>query len=130
MSIKIRAYRLQFTSLFSSVNSNLNNKNIISSGLSLTWGTIALGGYTIIGNLVVVNVRVITNQILNAASTYDIMGFPLAGESTANYISASCSLTSLTRIIYMNPLGTLQFIPDQEIASGAVFLFSCCYIRR
>ncbi len=111
-------------------NSNLNNQTVTSSGLSLNWGTIGLGGYTTIGNLVVVNIRVATNQILNAGSTYEITGFPLPINTVANGITASCSFTSLTRIIFMSSLGKLTFIPDQQLASGTVPIFSCCYIKQ
>lgn len=98
--------------------------------MSLAWGDISLGGYALIGNSVVVNIRVTPNQTLNAAATYEISGFPIPANSTANSIAAMCSLASLARTVYMSTLGKLTFIPDQQIASNNVFLLSCCYIKQ
>ena len=133
MSIKIRANKLRFTSLFCSVNSYLTNQTIISSGLSLPWGTINRGGYTMIGNLVVINIRVTSNQILTAGTTYTITGFPLPLLTDFSNMAASCSVPYVTKYVLVNTVGesgVLQFVPNEQIATNFTFLFSACYIKQ
>lgn len=118
------------TAVVKALNSNLNNQTIISSGLSLSWGAITVGGYTIIGNLVVLNIRVETNTALVAGTTYQVAGFPTPYLNSANNIPATCSLVSNTRIAYVGTDSRLTFIPDTAITSGSAILFSAFYIKQ
>lgn len=112
------------------LNTNLSNQTITSSGLSLSWGSITVGGYTVIGNLVVLNIRVETNMALVAGTTYQVSGLPTPYLNSANNIPAICSLVSSTRITYIGTDSRLTFIPDVAITSGSAILFSAFYIKQ
>jgi hypothetical protein len=112
------------------VSNGLNNKTVISSGLSLTWGTVALGGYTLIGNLIVINVRITTNTTLNANQSYNIDGFPVPATSGGNNVPATSNIISQTRDAYVNSSGSFVFTPNAQISSSAGIMLHACYIRQ
>ena len=111
------------------VNSNLNNQTITSSGLSLTWGSIITGGYTVVGNVVIVNIRVVPNTSLSAGTIYTISGFPLPHALTLNAISVSSARIDLTQVIYLDVSGNIAFTPGATVTSGTALLFSAFYIK-
>jgi len=98
--------------------------------LSLTWGSIAAGGYTVIGNLVVINVRVTTNTALSANSSYSIDGFPAPVTSGANNVPASSNVVSSTRDAYVSTVGSLTFTPSVAINSSAGIMFHAIYVKQ
>lgn len=113
------------------LNSDLNNQDIVSTGLSLTWGTITYGGYSVIGNLVIINIRIEVRTTLNATGAdYAIFGFPLMKAAALNTISVSCSRNDLTRSCYMNTHGVLNFVPSTTVSIGTAILFSAFYIKQ
>lgn len=112
------------------VSNNLNNKTITSSGITLTWGTVAIGGYTLIGNLVVLDIRITTSATLNANQSYSIDGFPLPVTSGGNYVPATSNIISQTRDAYVNSSGSVVFTPSAQISSGAGIMLHACYIKQ
>lgn len=111
-------------------NSNLNNQTITSSGLNLTWGSVNSGGYTVIGNIVIINIRIAINTSLSAGTEYLISGFPSPKGLSANSIAVSCSHHSLTAICYLGVQGLLSFNPSSAISSGTSLFFSAFYIKQ
>jgi hypothetical protein len=112
------------------INSNLNNQTITSSGLNLTWGSVNSGGYTVIGNIVIINIRIAINTSLSAGTEYLISGFPSPKGLSANSIAVSCSHHSLTAICYLGVQGLLSFNPSSAISSGTSLFFSAFYIKQ
>jgi hypothetical protein len=112
------------------LNSNLNNQTITSSGLNLTWGSVNSGGYTVIGNIVIINIRIAINTSLSAGTEYLISGFPSPKGLSANSIAVSCSHHSLTAICYLGAQGLLSFNPSSAISSGTSLFFSAFYIKQ
>ena len=112
------------------LNSNLNNQNVVSTGLTLSWGSVASGGYTVIGNLVIINIRITTNTALNASIDYSIYGFPYLKVSTSNTVAVSSARYDLTSNCYFNTQGILVFNPSVTVTSGTALLFSAFYIKQ
>lgn len=95
----------------------------------MTWGSIATGGYTVVGNVVIVNIRVVPNTSLSAGTIYTISGFPLPHGLSSNAISVSSARVDLTSIVYIDVSGTLAFTPGATVTSGTALLFSAFYIK-
>lgn len=117
------------SSLFGLVNSNLNNKTPVSSGLTVNWGSITGGGYTVVGNVIIINVRITTSTTLNANTTYSASGFPAPVSDGMNGIVSTTNIMSSTKDSYVDASGALAFIPNAQIASGSVIKLHACYIR-
>lgn len=104
--------------------------DIISSGLSCTWGTIQ-GGYIINGNpngtsMVTICTRILVNTVLSKYGDYSITGYPQSpcpntgvGVNYPNRIE-SC-IFSTNRIIVR---------PIMELASGTILEFNCTYLAK
>lgn len=70
---------------------SLSSSEIISNGLHCDKGTIEDGGYTVIGKLVVVNVRINITQTINPKTEINITGFPRAKIISSNTVPVSCN---------------------------------------
>lgn len=111
------------------VNSNLNNKTVTSSGLTVTWGSITGGGYVVLGNTIILNVRITANTTLNANSPYSVSGFPTPVSDGMNGIVATTNVMSSTKEAYVDSVGVLVFTPNASLTSGSVIKLHACYIR-
>lgn len=106
--------------------------DLITSGLSCTWGTIQ-GGYYKVGNIigvsqVIVQLRVTITSPLSGGQYYVITGFP----PIANNIDMSCNANnvSMTASCYINYAGTISYTPSVNISAGNSFALGTTYITN
>ncbi|MEY8357318.1 hypothetical protein AALB39_28800 [Lachnospiraceae bacterium 54-53] len=110
------------------LNANLNDNAIISNGLSLTWGTIAAGGYTQIGKMVIINIRVTPNSVLNINSQYLIHGFPAVKSPDVRVVPIQHNSPERMSSGMMEPSGDMLFVPKSDLPANVALLFGACYI--
>ncbi len=101
--------------------------DLISSGLSCTWGTLQ-GGYIRHGNsngraMITIQLRVQTTTTLSAGVDYVVTGFPTTFVDTAMSCNAQFDISNS----YINTLGTLIIRLANPRSSGAIFVFNCTY---
>lgn len=107
--------------------------NIISSGLSCTWGTIS-GGYRRIGNIsgyaqVVINIRVTLTQSVTAGTSYTITGFPLVADGNV-YVACTVDDYYKTKTCYVSNSSSnsfIYFVPLINVSSGLTLNISATY---
>lgn len=106
------------------VNQNLTNNTISTSGLSPSSGiTIQSGGYTEIGNLVVVNIRFKFSANFSA-NTAVISGFKPPVTQVSTYINA---ITNVNTSMALTTQGEL--VTSSAVSSGATYIVSFVYIK-
>jgi hypothetical protein len=101
--------------------------DLISAGLSCTWGTLQ-GGYTRNGNeygraMVTIQLRVLVTTTLSAGIDYVIHGFPTTYVDTG----ASCNIQNSADNLYLNTQGVLVIRLASQRTAGNVFVFNCTY---
>lgn len=105
--------------------------NLITAGLSCTWGTIQ-GGYYRHGNLngiamVTVQLYIQITSNLSFGTIYTVTGFPPAPHGAA----PTCSNFEVTNSTLLDEAGNLRFSPRININAGSVLLtFSCTYLTN
>lgn len=107
--------------------------DLISDGLSCTWGTIR-GGYIRHGNstgtaMITIQVNVYTSTVLSEGSNYEIAGFPLP---TNPYdIAVATNRPSLfDHTHFRASLGRLSVSPTTNLNAGQSIIFNCTYITN
>ncbi len=100
---------------------------MVSTGKTLAWGSYSAGGYTIVGSIVIVNIRVQLNAVLTANTEYYISGFPLP---VATVVPATCSFVSTTKYTYMTSDGRLAFTSPADVPSTNALTFHACYTKQ
>lgn len=107
--------------------SELYANNINKQGLTCNVGLIENGGYTLKGNLVIVNTRIKLQQTIYNGTQITVSGFPhprLNGGSNTVPLYANIP----TGTIYMNHDGIAVIYSTEEYKTDTVIMFSCCYI--
>lgn len=102
--------------------------DLISSGLSCTWGTIS-GGYIRHGNnagvaMITITLGIVTTTALTSGQEYVINGFPTAVVGPCvtagpQNIVSNCYLYGAT--------GQLRFKPSQNLTTNYILTFNCTY---
>lgn len=116
------------TAVVKALNSNLNNNAVVSTGLSLNWGTVEAGGYTRIGKMVIVNIRIRITTSLSTSNAYTISGFPGANYGSSNTVPIQCNAPTRVRDAYMQVDGVIAFRPETTFNSNEVILLHGCYM--
>lgn len=101
--------------------------DIITSGLSCTWGTIS-GGYIRHGNLngqamITIQLFILTSVAVTAYTAYYVTGFPRV--DTTN-VAVTFAPQNAVSNCYLDGT-TLYFMPNANIGSGAGFLLNATY---
>lgn len=110
------------------LNSDLANNTISTSGLICPWGTIEDGGYTQIGKMVVVNIRMKVISALTIGTKYHISGLPqIKNNHGGNVGSFSSNWSEKLTNMYIG-FDELNFIPSENISANEVMLFSATYV--
>jgi hypothetical protein len=105
--------------------------NIISSGLSCTWG-ILRGGYIRQGNLngvamVTIQTNITLGSNLSTNSQYTINGFPIPSiTDTAVMINVPANV----RYCYISQTGSIVLELTKAFAVGDIFVFNCTYLTN
>ena len=106
--------------------------DIISSGLSCTWGTIT-GGYVRHGNaaggaaMITVTLSVTTTTTLSSGTIYSIAGFPQYVGSN-NFAVAINKPSQMTDSFFGST--TINIRPNVSLVSGTILLFNCTYLTN
>lgn len=109
--------------------------DLITSGLSCTWGSV-LGGYIRHGNssgiaMVAVNVRINTTAALTANQPYYILGFPIPSAVYTTVVAVSTDCPSRTWVCSMQSDGRIAFYPAINFAANSLSLvLNCTYITN
>ena len=108
--------------------------DLVTSGLSCTWGT-TYGSYHRHGNQigiaqVIVQIRVTTTTPLTAGNVYYITGFPAPALQAFTTIAIATSLPQETRNIVLDQSGRIVFAPQNNEPAGFTIVFSCTYITN
>lgn len=112
------------------LNSKSNNKEIVSAGLVPEKCTIIEGGYTEIGSIVVVNIRLEIPNKVNPNDTFTITGFPIPKkESGKNQNNIPCSINIPRFNAYMTSSGVLTFLSLQELSAPLNVLVGAVYVK-
>lgn len=105
--------------------------DVISSGLSCTWGTI-IGGYNRHGNnnaaMVTIQVRITLTQKLIAGTEYTITGFPKPSATAYNLVPVATNLQSTVRNGYLKTNGDIVVTLTQDMQSADALMFNCTYL--
>ena len=102
--------------------------NLITTGLSCTWGTI-IGGYVRHGNIagtamVTIQISVSLTSVLNIGETYTINGFP----KTLIDTSVSCHAYDILDRCHISTNGTIYARVKGMTAIGNILVFNCTYL--
>ncbi|MBS5955400.1 MAG: DUF1565 domain-containing protein [Clostridiales bacterium] len=114
-------------------NNGTQISEVISSGLSCTWGTIR-GGYIRHGNstgtaMITIQVNVYTSTVLSVGSNYEIAGFPLP--SSPYDIAVATNRPSLfDHTHFRASLGRLSVSPTTNFNAGQSIIFNCTYLTN
>lgn len=108
--------------------------NLITSGLSCTWGTIT-GGCVRQGNLtgvamVTLEIRVSLTTNLTTNTAYSISGFPMVSGTSTDIIAVSTSHPSRTNYCYIGSTGILRFSPAVNMNVGDAIIFNTTYMTN
>lgn len=110
----------------------LTSSQIISNGLHCDKGTIEEGGYTILGKLVIVNVRVKITQKVEAKTEISISGFPRTKIISANTVSALCGqgVYRVYRCYCTSSSESMRIVCafDEATEPDTVLMVGCTYI--
>lgn len=122
--------RLRYSGAMFVEDSGTQISNIISSGLSCTWGTIS-GGYVRYGNLlgtamVTINIEVTQTVDLTPGQAYSIHGFPV---SAIPAISVDSHLKNVVHYCQLND-GRIVFEVSQLRTAGNHIIFSATYLTN
>ncbi len=106
--------------------------DLITSGLSCTWGTLT-GGYRRVGNLngvsqIIVSVTVVLTANLTADTYYTVSGLP--AQSDAVNIACSVDDHYRTKSCYITASGILTFRTAIALTPGLTMNFSAIYITN
>jgi len=109
---------------------------LITSGLSCTWGTIT-GGYIRHGNLkgfatIIVQIRIETTANLNANVEYTVNGLPQAiGSTLPSNIPLTTHIPKATTYCYLrNDTGAIVFKLSEVVSAGQPVIFGGTYITN
>ena len=107
--------------------------NLITSGLSCTWGSL-YGGYYRNGNSsgvaqVIINLRVTTTTQLTVGQQYSIGGFPIYGGGVSS-VAVTVHNSDITSYCYINESGNIIFAPKINLVTGYLIIFTCTYITN
>lgn len=106
----------------------LNANNIISEGLSANYASIIYGGYCKVGKIVVVNIRIQTNQSVNGQEII-IHGLPKAKDDNYNTIALRTNRPMGNTYCQNNQSELeLRIIPEGVVEAGTTYLIGCTYI--
>lgn len=111
--------------------------DIISSGLSCTWGTIQ-GGYIRNGNpngtaMITIQLCAITTVALSVGeNNYSIKGFPkpVSTGSGYDFSVATNRPTMLEHVWFSTNAGDVRIVPARAIPVGTVLLFNATYLTN
>ena len=120
------------------ISSPIFNRNgtqisdLITSGLSCTWG-IVRGGYYKHGNLngsasVTVQLNIVNTSPLSAGRTYTIDGLPIA--ALGYDFGVGFNRPRLVEHVWYANDGRIAFVPIENIPINVIFLFNCTYITN
>ena len=112
--------------------SELNSGTVINEGLTSDDVTIISGGYSIIGKIAIVNVRVQCVKTINSGYTIKISGFPRAKIPEINTIAVHTQIESLSGYCeFENPNIAIKLIAKETInISDPVIIISCVYVTN
>ncbi|MDK2966913.1 hypothetical protein [Lacrimispora sp.] len=104
--------------------------NLITSGLSCTWGTIS-GGYIRYGNMtgtamVTIQISVSLTSVLNIGEHYTINGFPRTLIDT----SVSCHAYDILDRCHISTNGSMYARVKGMTAIGNILVFNCTYLTN
>ena len=108
------------------LNQNMNTTAITATGITCNKGTITVGGYSKIGSLVVMSLRISLSETVNSGDSIIINGFPKSANSGANYIPIDVNVPVANG--YMSPDGSITIVADGQAANGTVLIVGGCYI--
>lgn len=108
------------------LNQNMNTTVITATGITCNKGTITAGGYTKIGSLVVIAVRISLSETVNRGDSIIINGFPRSASSGLNYIPINVNTPVANG--YMSPYGTITIVADGQAANGTALIVGGCYV--
>lgn len=107
-------------------NQNMNTTAITATGITCNKGTITAGGYTKIGSIVVISLRISLSETVNSGDSIIINGFPRSANSGSNYIPINVNVPVANG--YMSPDGTITIVADGQAANGTALIIGGCYI--
>ena len=110
----------------SELNQNMNTTAITATGITCNKGTITAGGYTKIGSLVVVSLRIVMSETVGNGENITITGLPKSANSGANYIPINVNVPVANG--YMSPDGSITIVTDGQVANGTALIVGGCYI--
>ena len=108
------------------LNQNMNTTAITATGITCNKGTITAGGYTKIGSIVVISLRISLSETANSGDSIIINGVPRSANSGSNYIPINANVPVANG--YMSPDGTITIVADGQVANGTVLIVGGCYI--
>lgn len=132
----INIYITATTLLYQSTGGMFINQNgtqisdLISSGLTCTWGTIS-GGYFRHGNIngfamVTIQILITVTSALSSGTQYVINGFPIASVN-ADFGVASSLPSQMPSCYFSASLGRVAFTLTGGVGVGSKLAFSCTY---
>lgn len=106
--------------------------NIITGGISCTWGTLT-GGYVRHGNLygtamITVQMGVVCNTVLSANTYYTISGFPTPATPLGVAVTCHTDVKGVCYIHENSNVLRLQVLRDVPV--GYIILLSCTYLAN
>lgn len=102
------------------------NESLTSTGLTPTNCTITDGGYAKIGNLVIVNMRIVPKSGMTASEHIEISGFP--AYSGGNRVAFTTQRADAFTATSIRNNGILQIYPSSGAISTDAILCSGVYI--
>ena len=112
------------------INSNSNNKEIISAGLVPEKCNIVEGGYTEIGSIVVINIRLEFPNKINQNDIFNITGFPIPKKESGKYQNNVPCCVNVPRFnSYIKSTGVLTLSSLQELSAPLNVLVGAVYVK-
>lgn len=99
-----------------------------TQGLTFSKCAYSDGGYYKTGNLVVLNIRVRTSEVVSSGNTL-ISGLPTP-KTINNMIYVAVSTTNLNRVGHIKPDGTLAITLDANVSADSILVFSATYLAN
>ena len=88
------------------------------------------GGYTEIGSIVIVNMRLEISNKIDASDTLNITGFPTPKKESGKYQNnIPCSVNVPRFNAYMTSVGILTLLPLQELSAPLNVLVGSVYVK-